>query len=108
MLPAAAAIAVILYFGFSAWRDATAPTAIDAAYYVDQHAALTTIAPFAEEAPPNDADVQMMKRASLAALALAAATSSASPPRNPQAIQAATRCSSRRSPRHRTSRMRAL
>lgn len=53
MLPAAAAIAVILYFGFSAWRDATTPTAIDAASYVDQHTALTTFAPFGDEAPPT-------------------------------------------------------
>ncbi len=51
ILPAAAAIALIVYAGF-AWRVKTGPTAIEAAYYVDQHAAMATIAPFADGAAP--------------------------------------------------------
>jgi anti-sigma factor RsiW len=53
VLPAVAAIAVILYFGFGARSGSTAPTPIDAAYFVDQHAALTASAPFGNEAPPT-------------------------------------------------------
>ncbi len=52
ILPAAAAIALICYAGFGAWRGALAPTAIDAAYYVDEHASMATIAPFSEDATP--------------------------------------------------------
>lgn len=51
LVPVAAAIALILYAGFGAWRGTIAPTAIDAAYYVDEHAARATIAPFSDDAP---------------------------------------------------------
>jgi anti-sigma factor RsiW len=50
LLPAAAAIAVVLYVGFGSHRPARA-TMIDASYYVDSHAALAAAAPFAEDAP---------------------------------------------------------
>jgi anti-sigma factor RsiW len=52
ILPAAAAIALIVFAGFGEWRAATAPTPIDAAYYVDEHAAMATVSPFGEEAAP--------------------------------------------------------
>jgi anti-sigma factor RsiW len=48
-LPAAAAIAVALYFGFSSQR--THRTAINPAYYVDAHTAVAASAPFGEVAP---------------------------------------------------------
>jgi predicted anti-sigma-YlaC factor YlaD len=52
VIPAAAAIAVALYFGTSAWHHRpAAATPINAAYYVDNHAALTADAPFSEDAP---------------------------------------------------------
>jgi len=50
LIPALAALAVALYLGMGARRPA-AVTPIDAAYYVDNHAALTATAPFSEDAP---------------------------------------------------------
>ncbi len=50
-IPVAAAVAVALYFGVNAWRAAFGATPIDAAYYVNNHAALTAGAPFSEDAP---------------------------------------------------------
>jgi anti-sigma factor RsiW len=52
ILPSAAALAVLVYAGAGAWRAATAPTAIDAASYVSEHAALAGIEPFSQDAPP--------------------------------------------------------
>ncbi len=51
LLPAAAAIAIALFFGFSATHRPARATSIDAAYYVDSHAASTAAAPFAQDAP---------------------------------------------------------
>jgi anti-sigma factor RsiW len=51
-LPAAAAIALTLYAGLTFSRHSVAPTAIDAATYVDQHASLSRFAPFGEDQPP--------------------------------------------------------
>ena len=48
-LPAAAAIAVALYFGFASQRSHR--TAINPAYYVDAHTAVAASAPFGEVAP---------------------------------------------------------
>jgi anti-sigma factor RsiW len=50
-LPAAAAIVVALYLGINAWHRTPAAMSINAAYYVNNHAALTASAPFAEDAP---------------------------------------------------------
>ncbi len=50
LIPAAAALAVALYFGVSGHRSSAA-TPIGAAYYVNDHAALTVTAPFSEDAP---------------------------------------------------------
>jgi anti-sigma factor RsiW len=51
MIPAAAAAAVAIYAGFSLHHATLTPTVIDAAAYVDQHAALATVAPFTDAAP---------------------------------------------------------
>jgi predicted anti-sigma-YlaC factor YlaD len=48
---AAAACAAVLYFAASSWHGASGATAIDAAYYLNNHAALTASTPFAEDAP---------------------------------------------------------
>ncbi|HEY6327011.1 MAG TPA: zf-HC2 domain-containing protein [Candidatus Cybelea sp.] len=50
LIPAAAALAVALYFGMSGrhWGGATP---INAAYYVNNHAALQATTPFSEDAP---------------------------------------------------------
>jgi anti-sigma factor RsiW len=50
LVPVAAAVAVALYLGINAHR-LTGVTPINAAYYVDNHAALTANAPFSEDAP---------------------------------------------------------
>jgi anti-sigma factor RsiW len=49
-LPAAAAIALALYVGFSSFHGAAKTTTVDAAYYIESHAALATDMPFAEGA----------------------------------------------------------
>lgn len=51
LVPAAAAVAVALYIGFVTVRAPVRATTIDAAYYVDSHAALSANAPFSEDAP---------------------------------------------------------
>jgi anti-sigma factor RsiW len=51
LVPAAVAIAAVLYLGAHGWQLAPAATPIDAAYYVNSHAALTATAPFSEDAP---------------------------------------------------------
>jgi anti-sigma factor RsiW len=50
LVPIAAAVAIALYLGFGV-RHSASVTPIDAAYYVDSHAALTSTAPFSEDAP---------------------------------------------------------
>jgi len=51
-IPAAAALGIALYLGTSAWHNRSAgATPINAAYYVNNHAALTAAAPFSEDAP---------------------------------------------------------
>ena len=50
LIPAAAALAIALYFGMSE-RHSGGATPINAAYYVDSHAALTATTPFSEDAP---------------------------------------------------------
>jgi anti-sigma factor RsiW len=50
LIPAAAALVVALYFGLGT-RHPAGVTPIDAAYYVDNHAALTATTPFSEDAP---------------------------------------------------------
>ncbi len=50
LIPAAAALAVALYFGMSG-HHAGGATPINAAYYVNDHAALTATTPFSEDAP---------------------------------------------------------
>jgi anti-sigma factor RsiW len=50
LIPAAAALAVALYFGMSG-RHSGGATAINAAYYVTNHAALQATTPFSEDAP---------------------------------------------------------
>lgn len=52
VVPAAAAAGLAIFFGFNAWHTGVAPTAINAAYYVNNHAAMTTNAPFADEVEP--------------------------------------------------------
>jgi predicted anti-sigma-YlaC factor YlaD len=51
LVPAAVALAAVLYLGAHSWRVTPASTQIDAAYYVNSHAALTATAPFSEDAP---------------------------------------------------------
>jgi anti-sigma factor RsiW len=52
LVPATAAIAVALYVGYDALHRSAAPTAIDAGYYVNNHAAMAATAPFGDAAPP--------------------------------------------------------
>lgn len=47
-LPVAAAAAIAIYFGASAAQHSGTMTTIDAAYYIDDHAALTSTTPFGE------------------------------------------------------------
>lgn len=51
LFPAAAAVAAMLYVGIDVWRSHAAPTTIDAASYVENHAAMAAIAPFADDTP---------------------------------------------------------
>jgi len=50
-VPATAAIAVMLYFGFGVRHAGRGPVAIDASAYVDSHAAMAATTPFSEEPP---------------------------------------------------------
>lgn len=50
-VPAAAAVAVLLVAGVGAWQSTFRSTPIDAAYYVDSHAELSRVAPFADDVP---------------------------------------------------------
>lgn len=52
MVPAAAAVALAIYLGYSSWHRAAAPPRIEAAYYVKNHAAMAASAPFGDAAPP--------------------------------------------------------
>ncbi len=47
-LPVAAAIAVVLYLGIARPHFAPTSAVIDAAYYIDDHAALTSTVPFSQ------------------------------------------------------------
>lgn len=51
VVPAAAALAAALYFGLSMTHTTAPATSINAADYVNNHAALTATAPFSEDAP---------------------------------------------------------
>jgi anti-sigma factor RsiW len=51
LVPTAAAVAAALYFGLSMMHKPLPATSINAAYYVDSHAALTATTPFSEDAP---------------------------------------------------------
>lgn len=51
LVPTAAAIAAALYIGVSMSHRTSPATSINAAYYVNNHAALTATAPFSEDAP---------------------------------------------------------
>jgi anti-sigma factor RsiW len=51
-LPLAAALAVALYLGFASFHGPAKTTTVDAAYYIESHAALATDMPFAEGAAP--------------------------------------------------------
>jgi len=53
LVPLAAAVALAIYAGVTLRHSATAPTAIAAQAYVDRHAALARISPFAEEESPH-------------------------------------------------------
>lgn len=52
LLPAAAAIAIVLYFGFATRRGGPLPTAIDPSFYVQNHAAMAASAPFSQDGAP--------------------------------------------------------
>lgn len=52
MLPAAAAIAIVLYFGFATRHGAPPPTAIDPSFYVQNHAVMAGNAPFSQDGAP--------------------------------------------------------
>ena len=52
MLPAAAAIAIVLYFGFATRHGAPLPTAIDPSFYVQNHAVMAANAPFSQDGAP--------------------------------------------------------
>ena len=52
MVPAAAAVALAIYIGYSSWHRAGAPPRIQAAYFVNNHAAMAASAPFGDAAPP--------------------------------------------------------
>ncbi len=49
LVPAAATLAVLLYFVLSAHHSKAVASPIDASYYVQSHAALTATTPFSEE-----------------------------------------------------------
>lgn len=50
-LPAAAALAVALFAAATFWHGTLGARRIDAAYYVENHAALTATTPFAQDSP---------------------------------------------------------
>lgn len=50
-LPAAAAIALACYLGVSALHTTARANTIDAAYYVDNHATLSSVAPLSDDDP---------------------------------------------------------
>lgn len=50
-LAAAAAVAAVVYFGNSSWHGTPSSTRIDAAYYIDNHAALSATTPFSHDPP---------------------------------------------------------
>lgn len=52
LVPAAVAVAAMLYAGFGGWQRATAPVAINSADYVTNYAAMAAGAPFGDDAPP--------------------------------------------------------
>lgn len=52
MVPAAVAVALAIYIGYNSWNRAAAPPRIQAAYYVNNHAAMAASAPFGDAAPP--------------------------------------------------------
>lgn len=52
MVPAAAVAALAIYLGYNSWHRAAAPTPIQAAYYVNNHAAMAAGMPFGDAAPP--------------------------------------------------------
>lgn len=52
MLPAAAAIAIVLYFGFATRHGAPPATAIDPSFYVQNHAAMAASTPFSQNGAP--------------------------------------------------------
>jgi anti-sigma factor (TIGR02949 family) len=49
MVPAAAAFAVVLYLAATVWHGRPGAPTIDAAYYLENHAALTASTPFSDE-----------------------------------------------------------
>lgn len=52
LLPAAAVVALAIFIGYNARHRAPAPTPIEAAYYVNNHAAMAAGTPFGDAAPP--------------------------------------------------------
>ncbi len=52
ILPAVAAVTVILYFGFGARRAGTPAIAIDPSFYVENHAAMAENRPFVQDGAP--------------------------------------------------------
>jgi len=50
-IPAVAAVAAVVYFGGSAWYAASAPTPIEASFYVDNHAAAAATTPLSDDQP---------------------------------------------------------
>jgi predicted anti-sigma-YlaC factor YlaD len=50
-LPAAAVLGLVLYFGATRLHGTLGAPKIDAAYYVENHAALTATTPFAQDSP---------------------------------------------------------
>lgn len=59
LFPAAAAVAALLYIGLDVWRAHTPqPTTIDAASYVESHAAMAATAPFGEDTPMLTSDYE--------------------------------------------------
>jgi len=52
VLPAAAAAAVILYFGFGARHTGSSTTAVDPSFYEENHAVMAASAPFATDGAP--------------------------------------------------------
>jgi anti-sigma factor RsiW len=51
-VPVAAAIAVAIYVSASGWHGSAKNDAVDAAYYIENHAALASTTPFEESAVP--------------------------------------------------------